>query len=368
MKVLIVSHSHISLYGAVTSLKLLLRSIDWDYDLVYPKHYRKNPSDQEIRDFFGEKTGKIIRAYLPYHSTAASSISTISRRIKDVIIRAKAFCDSFRLNREIKKGGYDYILLNSIILFSMIRKKPRYAIYLRETCKLKGLSRKWLVHKLNQADKVIMIDPVIIRALKGLNTEYRVINNPFDMTGMKTLIRSEMVRKHPEISTEKIVILIAGAVNESKGVLFAIEAFNQIERKDIQLVIAGEGMHDYMSKCRNLARNNPDIIFIGDQPRIEEIYFLTDYLLRADLYFATGRTVYEALYSGCSVIMQADNAKDSEWFQEYDQFRDHIFFYKTRDPDSLKNVFRSLPLEKVSERIYRSNTEQYITEIKSFLN
>ena len=195
----------------------------------------------------------------------------------------------------------------------------------------------------------------------------RVINNPFEMSRLKKSDVIDIRQKYRNISECKIVILIAGRIHENKGVLFAIEVFNTLKRKDMQLVIAGAGSSRYVEKCKAKAANNANIVFIGEQNDMGDIYILSDYLLRCDNYFCTGRTVYEALYSGCNVIMQIDCETDKKEVDEFDRFSEKIFFYQSRNPESLRLCMESLPQRKIENRRYLSNVSQYIEAINGFI-
>lgn len=366
MKVLIISHSQIGIYGAITSLKNLVRNIDWEIDMVYPRHYKYNASDKEVRAFFGERIRNLYRAYLPCDNSVADKIYP-KRFLKDLILRLFAKKDFFSLKEIIREGNYDYVLLNSIILYRMINEESRYILYIRESYYRHKLLDKGFHKRLNAADKVVFIDPSIVPLIGEIDTAYRVINNPFDMSGMKDLDPDVIKKKYPAVDTSKIVIMIAGVVSETKGIRFAIEAFNLLERKDIQLLIVGRGAPQFVEECKTLAAGNENICFLGECEYIQELYLLTDYILRADVQVGTGRTVYEGLYAGCDVILQYSKEDDKERIQEYKEHKERFRFYKIRDKESLHEVVEGLSTEKVKEREFRSNIDQYIAQIKDFI-
>ncbi len=365
MRVLIVSHAPLGIYGAITSLGHLLRNIDWEYDLVYPKHYKNNTSEEEIRKFTGYKVSSIYRTYLPYDNAVLGKETNRLRECKDLFLRLRYRISSARIQKIVENGRYDYVLLNSIVLYRMIDKKARYIIYIREMYNRRKKNK--VTRKINQAEKVIFIDPALITPLKEIVSPYCVINNPFDMTGMKALDRDQLIKQYPMIKTDRIVIMIAGVLAEIKGIRFVIKAFRKVSRDDMQLIIVGDGAKEYVKECRQLAQGDDRIAFLGMQTRIQEIYLLTDYLLTAGHHFATGRTIYEGLFAGCNVIIQSDSENDKSVMQEYERYSERIHFYHTRNEEDLKNVFENLPPEKVTVREYRSNIDEYIARIKHFL-
>ena len=108
-------------------------------------------------------------------------------------------------------------------------------------------------------------------------------------------------------------------------------------------------------------------MFLGEKEHIEEIYLLSDYIIRADESFVTGRTVYEGLYADCNVILQIDADEDKEKVHDYKKFEKKLFFYKTRNQDSLVSLLEEIPNEKVSERSANSNILEYINEIEDYI-
>lgn len=67
------------------------------------------------------------------------------------------------------------------------------------------------------------------------------------------------------ISTKRKAIMYAGGLYEIYGVLNLVDAFEKIEREDVELWIFGEGTAS--EKIKERAQNNPKIIFFGSKSR-----------------------------------------------------------------------------------------------------
>lgn len=368
MRVLVITHGNDAIYGAATSLKLLLQNCSWDFDLVYMKTISYNTTDENMRSYTDNKAGKVRAFFLPF--IWKSIIKKVSLRIQFSYQVYKPFIirDSFKLKKFINAGNYDYILLNSLVLFPLINKKNKYIVYIREMCVAdKGLKKK-LVHKLNLANRLIYIDPALKNPLHEVTTKYAVINNPFDMRGLSEISPQEIESRFPGIDMNKIIVSIIGVLDAMKGIDFVIDVFKKVNREDILLLIVGAGDNaDYIAECKKSADNCKNIIFLGERKDIRYVYFMSDYILRADPFFATGRTVYEGLYAGCNIIMQSDSEKNKELLQEYELFQDKIYFYKIRDAKSLSEVIKRISKKKNSNRVYRSNVEEYIQKVETFI-
>lgn len=370
MKILVITQGNNSVYGAATSLKYLLRNCDWEYDLIYTRYLKKKflVTEQDMRGYCNQKVKHVYRLFLPFEANAISSKRSLYKKARYFVYKILIFFDGIKLKKIIEMGNYDYILLNSIVLYPMISQKHRYVCYIREACTAEGRVLDRIIEKLNEADKLIFIDPSLQAYLPGVKTKSMVINNPFDMRSVADVTEKEVSKQFPELDLTKIIVSVIGQIQEIKGVLFAIDAFCKLERKDMLLLIAGKGGdEEYLKKCLEAAKGNDSIIFIGELSDMQPIYRVCDYVLRADEFFCTGRTVYEGLYSGCGVIIQGNEYEDSRNFQEYDRFSDRIYFYEAREETSLISVLETLPEQKITDRCYEENVDSYVKSVTSFL-
>ncbi len=92
-----------------------------------------------------------------------------------------------------------------------------------------------------------------------------------------------------------------------------------------------------------------------------EIYAITDYVVRADVVFGPGRTVYEGLYSGCGVIMQG-TSEDIRGIAEGDQFADRILFYNAREQNAFRECLQLAARNKPIKILPRENIEEYMRQ------
>lgn len=123
----------------------------------------------------------------------------------------------------------------------------------------------------------------------------------------------------------------------------------------------------YIEECHKKADSCNNICFLGEQKDMDFVYRISDYIIRAEEYFVTGRTVYEGLYAGCGLIVQSKKEDDKNKMQEYERFQDRIYFYQARNEDSLIKIFETLPEEKRMTRVFLSNTEEYAKKVTAFL-
>ena len=344
MKVLVITHGNNSLYGAATSLKLLLQNCQWEFDIVYSRHVKYHTTREEMLAYTGNKAGQAFCIFLPFVEKCISSSVRFYNRIRYFLFRILIFFDHFKLQKIIKKGDYDYILLNSLVL------------------------KKNMIKKLEQAEKLIFIDPSLTEPLEEVSTVRLVINNPFDMKRAGQISLDRARKQFPQIDHGKIVITIAGMILPVKGVSFVIDVFKKMKRKDLILAIAGAGMNKtYIEECHKKADSCNNICFLGEQKDMDFVYRISDYIIRAEEYFVTGRTVYEGLYAGCGLIVQSKKEDDKNKMQEYERFQDRIYFYQARNEDSLIKIFETLPEEKRMTRVFLSNTEEYAKKVTAFL-
>lgn len=368
MRVLVITHGNNSIYGAATSLKMLLQNCNWEYDLVYSRFIKHRTPKEDMRKYTGNTVNQLWDFFLPYAEWAVVKEFRPYKLLRSLLLKPLIFIDGFRLKKIIKEGNYDYILLNSLVLFPLIDKHHQYVLYVREANITKGVLQKIIVQRLNKAHKLIIIDPALIPTLPGIKSRFQVINNPFDMTEMSCYNLEDAQNRYPEIDCNKVVVMIAGILSPVKGVDFVIDAFNCIKRNDLQLVIVGKGINQrYIDYCKKIADHNEKILFLGEQKDMKPLYMVTDYLIRAEEMFLTGRTVYEALYSGCNVLLQYKEKSDVNYMQEYKRFEDRIVLYKAREKDDLCQKLELLPSEKVKDREFLSNIRDYCNKVTGFI-
>ena len=100
---------------------------------------------------------------------------------------------------------------------------------------------------------------------------------------------------------------------------------------------------------------------------ITATYRVLDYVVRCDPAVGLGRTVYEALYSGCGVILQNDGSLQRTLPNTTTEMEGKVFFYEIGSTDSLIDAFRRTRGERVKNRVYYSNVDRYVKQFQAFI-
>ena len=367
MKVLIIMHSSNIVYGAAKSLQKLIECCDWDIDIVYPKSHFHPVSNKTIIEYSHYKADKVYSLYLPFRKKAVyAEKSNVKKTAWEIAKRIFEFRDRFKLNKIIKEGNYDFIFLNSIVLYPLIAKNSNYIMYVREMIVHNKKIHNLILKKLLLAKRIVFIDKAITVPFKNDYLSYKIINNPFDMRDVRQIDR-EQARKKYLLDKNQIIISLIGLIAPNKGTEFVISVMNELNRKDITLFIVGTGDSDYVGLCKKISKNE-NIRFLGEMSSLNEIYSVSDYIIRADQYLATGRTVYEGLYSGCSIILQKEDDDDPYMISDYQMFSERIYFYNVRDESSLLTILDGLRKITKESRYIGTNIEKYKREIDNYIS
>lgn len=255
----------------------------------------------------------------------------------------------------IKDKKYEYVHINSLILHKLVSDQYPCIIHIRE--RYDG-SDPSVYESLTKAKGVIFIDNTVYEPFKHLNLKHKIIlNNPIDMS----MGSDPLKHLYPNIT----VFTYIGRIEPDKGVSLLIDAFKAANLSNSLLLIVGGGEGDYINKMRNKSVGCGNIIFRGIEENIQEIYDITDYVLRGENQQCIGRTMYEGLYSGCEVIIPGNDL--SQVF-EGETFKDMIHFYNPCDVDDLKKQFESYAGKKIINRVYRSNVREYMERFNKFID
>lgn len=378
MNVLFITHSGDFVYGAARSLKLLLNNIEgkFEYDIMFDKRILKRIPMDDIYKYAGSNCRKIMFAYYPsnFHclDTESSLWNFKQSAYKTLRSIAGAYYNTFKayLNKNYLNkvlSHYDLIVLNSFVLHNLLGSHTPTILYVRELAS-KNLRNK-IMNKVNSASGIICIDKTVEKYLLlhrnfDTNIPRIVLTNPFDMSAVKEVDTRE-VRKQYGIKENQIVFAIAGVISASKGVDFIVEAFDKAKRNDATLLVVGK--YDKNKLALELIKKysyNNNINFIGEVLNMEEVYSITDYLLRGEDRYCTGRTVQEALYSGCSILIQGDSSHLEE-FNMFPNYKQRINFYEPRNTIALMEQLNRL--SKVEKNITEySNIKEYMSKFINF--
>lgn len=116
-----------------------------------------------------------------------------------------------------------------------------------------------------------------------------------------------MLRKKFGIPEDSLVILSLGRLTEVKQPFKLIEVFSVIEKekKDVSLVIAGEG--ELLDKTKEFAKQKElkNVISLGyvDEEEKPDLYACSDYYIMSSMYEGLPLTLLEAMASGLPCIV-----------------------------------------------------------------
>lgn len=89
---------------------------------------------------------------------------------------------------------------------------------------------------------------------------HNTINEALIETMPKAAARARLSQKHPELGERKIVLFV-GAILEEKRVDILIDAISMMARKDVVLLVVGDGPH--LPALRAANRGSIDVVFAG---------------------------------------------------------------------------------------------------------
>ena len=357
-KILFVTHALESLYGAATSLRLLLENYSGiDADLLLPRSFR-HPRDLAAT---ATRFACVRRAY-EISMPVDLGLLGIRRGLADTAHGAAHWLgwqrDRVLYRRILRNGSYDIVHFNSPALHHMLLPGLPAVTHMRDII---IDSRSPVIDKLAGGRGIVFIDAATRQPFTRRENSMHAItlNNPIDMREGSQRLR------HPLINQAATVFSMIGRVSELKGVHLVIEAFRLGAGADAVLVIVGAGSGDYTARCRAAASGDPRILFWGEEENIDSVYAVTDYVVRGDPAPCVGRTVYEGLYSGCRVIMPGPGQPDLIF--EAARFQDAIFFYGAGQKNELSAVFSARTGKKIQARQYQSNISDYVMAFDAFI-
>lgn len=357
LRLLFVAHN-VGLGGAARSLRELVNGYDGaNADLAVP-HFVNAPDDGAIRRFFGPHLRRIFRFWLPWSEVYVGHPKVWQSARSHLLFPLAWRAQRARFLQFVERERYDAVHLNSLVLHPMLTDEIPMTLHVREI-----LAER---HDRVRADAklargVVFIDEATRKPFEpDLPRESIVLNNPVDMTGVGTLPADVATRLggDPEQLTTFAMI---GDLNDEKGVPFAIEAFRSVKSPAARLVLVGRCAN--RAKLDVLAGDDRRIVFWGEERDIAQIYTLADYVLRGESYPCVGRTIYEALYAGCGVLVPGAR----EGMFEFDRFAERIHFYPPRDRAAFVTQLDALAGNKQLAKHGESNVARYVEEFDRFI-
>ena len=397
MHILILNHIEFdSTYGAATSLRKhieLFKKKDinnnYNFTIINRVPFIKLFTSRTIRKNLEQIYNvKLINYWgLPFEENFDAGEGQI---FKNNIIRfirtilAKLMYQLFLINtcNFIIKKNISIVHLNSSVLISIPNdiknilndKSPYFILHVRDFIK------KELV--INQIESFKVIDKYVCIDLSTYN---RLTNVLGQKEKNKSLIIQNLFTKIEEIKLFKIDIpinfknsikyIIVGRITNLKGVKFVLNSFLKSGIKNSVLIIVGKGDGDYFRDVYNICLNNKkNVLLLNEVGNLSEsdLYLNSDYLIRGDESFRTGRTVYEALSYKTKIILPGF-VSDLNSDLDLKSFSKDILLYNPKSEESLIEIFKrtseAIPkfLSK-SDNIFNSKKEEYFTNFSNLYN
>ena len=383
MKCLFVSNVSLAdMNGAATSLRTFLQHQDFlNIDLVLPLfifNIFKWPKliHQNLR-ILPTTINKVYFFFLPWSRCFEGSQT--SRKAVAAYTLSNFIAYFFRpiLKLLLKQPKYKFIYLNSVTLNSLVSTQYKTLLHVREVLDDHSPLLLKTLDNLRKAEGLIFIDKRTRYAFRrhiksNPHPAECIINNPFDMSAARHLRQKKLrfITTSSLHHQSETIFSFIGAVDKIKGVDFIIRAFLKAKPLRAKLFIIGSGNIHYFNYCKSLAANTQSVVFFGrlKPTAMTEIYATSDYILRGDPDFRIGRTIFEALYTGCKVIVPKEYS-DDVIEPELVKFSNQVFFYKPRDLDSLGKVIKEAS-EKMGKSSYNGptgNISEHCQSIKTFI-
>lgn len=363
-KILFVTHALESLYGAATSLRLLLQqySGEVEFDLLLSRSLRRPRDLAATARAYGARNAYELSLPLDHH------IVRVDRNWMDRAHIAAHWMfwqrDKFRFREILRENKYDIIHLNTVGLYGMMIPQEPFVTHVREVPAIDSATAP-AMRKMADGLGLIFIDAATQEAFRPIQGRARsiVLNNPVNMTDIASF---NTALTHPRLTPTTTVFSTLGMFMEEKGVDFIIQAFRKGAGQDVLLLIVGAGEGDYLERCRKSAADDPRIVFWGEEPEVKRVYAATDYVVRGEPYNCIGRTVYEGLYAGCNIILQRTG--DGIPLFDAELFQDRVQYYPARDLQALADLFGACTGKKVQNRVGLENIAAYTHAFDAFLD
>lgn len=362
LKLLFVTHI-VSLGGASRSLRELLSAYtDVDADLALPR-WIGAPDDAEIRRFFApRRLGKILRFWLPWSEVYAGHPGPWQAARAHFVFPLAWRAQRPLFERFVARERYDAVHLNSLVLHPMARANVPCILHVRE---ILAEQHERVQQDAARARGTIFIDEATRKPFEpNLPRHHVVLNNPVDMAGVGMLPPDVAARIGGDPARLTIFAMI-GDLTDEKGVPFAIEAFRAVKSPDARLVVVGRGSPAARANLERLIAGDRRIVLWGEEREVVQIFTLADYVLRGEPYPCVGRTIYEALYAGCGVLVPG--ARENHAMFEFDRFADRIHFYTPRDRAGFVAQLDALAGTKRTDKRGESNVQPYAAAFDRFV-
>lgn len=358
MKILFALPSGDTVYGSGRCAVQLARASGLQFDLLVGKSLIHPINEENLREQFGDKLGKIYQLWLPnadFYYGANTNIFIVFAAIHKYIMWR---IQKRKFKKIVQSDKYDVIHLNSMILAPMVDENYKMILHVREVFEGVAWKRRYIEKKMLHAAAVIYINPSTRNALGNTGINETIIQDPFEMEHVADLDSSE-IKRDLGISQDSVVFAILGRYEDRNGTEFIIDSFRRTKHENAVLLVVGAFSARDRKRAERIIGKDQRIRMLGEWRDPSPIFAISDYILRGERFFSGfSRTVYEGLYSGCKVIFpgKREEALDS---LQYDDFKSELIFYPPRDESCLADIINECAEHSVTQRKYRSNRKEY---------
>lgn len=291
-----------------------------------------------------------------------------------------------KISKDLKKNNYDKVLLeNHPTQYLALKWRKNYIKYKDRYyyhCHNEFPSEYGCDKIIKNTKKIICVSKYIQSTLEKYDiaeNKFVVLRNGVDENKFNSEISENKrleIRKKYNIKKDDIVLIYTGRIVPEKGVLELIKAFNQINEKNLKLLIVGSALNAiknktlYEEKVEKEISKNSNIIFTGfiDYNNISNIYKMSDIaVLPSICNDSAPLTVIESMRCGLAII-----TTKSGGIPEY--ATDECAIFIDRDENIVENLKNSIEyLIKNKEKIVKMSNEsiktsESLTNVKFYEN
>ena len=340
----------IGLYGADRSFKLTLKGLidenylkNEDIIIVYAKaikYYLNYKLEERFHNSYLSNFDNVKSWILPHNCETADVSFTILVKIKSFIRMFIFFIFWItKYKRQFKRENVTQIYLSGVTLWPMLLVFPKNIKIITHIREIFDVNKPFskMVRKLiaNKSSELIAIDKKTALPFLDINKEVIIMRNPFEMKKARKLKKSKYVDlcKKYGLNPNKIHVSLIGRVVAHKGQKFFCNIAEKFDGSDnFEFIIVGKGKGSYCNDIINKVKNIKNLYYIGEIENIEEIYAITHINIRCDNFFPLGRTVWEAYYAGCKVLLPYYIGDDVSEIKDY--LNKEMFLYNVKNVDS----------------------------------
>ena len=210
------------------------------------------------------------------------------------------FVFPFLLRRFLKKNRYNLVVSNAedANLVSLVTKKFFYKFRLwtviRNNVFDKGNSYYYFRNFHKASDNII----VLTKALqKKFPFKTSVIGNAIEIDEIDSMKKEPLEEK--ELFKKKTILMV-GRFTTQKNYSWFFDVFKKLGRKDVNLLILGNGVME--NELIERAKNIGNIYFLGTKKNVYKYMNKADVFVLASLYEGMPRVLMEALAVGCVCV------------------------------------------------------------------